>query len=317
MGRPKKRRLEELECHTPEQNLNNNVGENNSVATLKIDKAYPDKSKSNAFSSSSQGGFHSDLQLKDDGARDIHAPISNFHKHETVTPPLSLNEISVKFDDNSLELPETPLNRQSCACLSTIYLELSDLNSLKSFAFPVALLPLQKAMNTAKSAIECSACPKSAISVVQNLHLVVTLLSSIAERFQKVSHAIDSKAAILRETGNAHEFQFFDKSMAPPVHAMDASRPTTFSFKMHVEEWQQMANNVIRSNVKHLPSQNSNTTLEGLLLQLEARQARWHTDEEMIQRMSETQRDCSTNLPMKANLCMRMLDSVRKMICRI
>ena len=315
MGRPKKRKFEDQETQIIEENESSNSNGNGSSTSLLTNK------ENNVLGLSFHSSIKPDVIVEIGQAGHIQIPNSNARDNDAVPPPLSSDGGLTKSSDenniNNTPHSEMQTVRQSCACLSTIYLELSDLNSLDNFAFPAALHPLQKAMSTTRNAIECSACPENAISALQNLHLVITLLYSIAERFQKMARTIISDAATLRKTGKARELQFCDTTSNSPVHATDTGRSVSFNLELHAEEWQQMANSVIRSNVKHLPNQGSDASLEGLLLQLEARQARWHTDDDMIQRMSETQPESLNNLPMKDFLCMRMLDSVRSMISKI
>ena len=313
MGRPRRRRHEEQKAYNLEHSLDQLIRDMDSGSSpgfydnLNIENP-------NAFNPISQCDLSPHLTFEEDNLGDIQAATNNTRSNETTMSSFSPEELSQGNQDKDLVQLEIPFDGQSCACLSTIYLQLSDLNSMNNYSFPIALHPLQNAMDAAKKAIECQICPRDAISAIQNLHLTITLLSSIAERFQKIVHAIDIDATKLRETGEARSFQFCDTSIAPSnMDSAIANRSVTFSLDFQAEEWQQMAKKVIQNNVKHLPHKNGNRSLQGLVSQLETRQASWHTDSAMMKRMSRTQPNCFSSIPMKDMLCMRMLDSVRDM----
>lgn len=318
MGRPKRRRHVEPKNFNLEHNLDHIIRDMDSGP----DPVYydgPETEESNVFNLTSQSNLNPDLIFEEQhNTGNIQISIANTRSDKGITSSLTPNEFSP--DNQTTDSPqiEIPSDGQSCACLSTIYLELSDLNSMSNYSFPAALQPLQNAMDAAKKAIECRICPRDAISAMQNLHLTITLLWSIAERFQKVVHAIDIDAEMLRETGEARSFQFCDTSTAlSHMHPASANPSATFSVDLQAEDWQQMAKKVIQNNVKHQPHGNGNRSLQGLLSQLETRQASWHTDSEMMKRMSGTQPDCFSSIPMRDMLCMRMLDSVRNMTRKI
>ncbi|KKY17796.1 putative c6 finger domain-containing protein [Phaeomoniella chlamydospora] len=77
----------------------------------------------------------------------------------------------------------------SCACLPNIYLTLSTLSSLQSF--PVdhqTLETLQTAAHTAYSAVYCRVCLTSFQAGLQNLMLVTTLLTTLADSWNRILH---------------------------------------------------------------------------------------------------------------------------------
>ena len=202
---------------------------------------------------------------------------------------------------------------QTCACLSTIYLELSDLQLMREFAFPSALGLLQKAMNVAYYAIKCPVCPRDAFTAQQNLHLNITLLSSVAERFKKIVNAIRHDAAQLFEKDEIRNFQFCEASKCTYTasHITPDTSPT-FDIELHATEWQQMALKVVKANC--ISSENrsvANITLQDLISQMEARQTHWHADKNMVKRLSELYPECFATSPVNDFLCMRMLRSVR------
>ena len=317
MGRPRRRRHEEQKNYYLEQSLDQVFRDMDSWPNPVFYDGL-DIEKHDGFNSISQRDFTLDLAFEEeDYTRDMQMITDSTSSNEAIISSSTPEELMTDSQNKDLVQIEIPSDGQSCACLSTIYLELSDLNSMTNYSFPAALHPLQNAMDAAKKTIECCICPKNAISAMQNLHLIITLLSSIADRFQKVVHAIDIDAAILSETGEARSYQFCETSMASHTHLASANRSATFSLDVQAEEWQQMAKKVVQSNVKHLPHRNGTRSLQGLVSQLESRQASWHTDSEMMKRMSGTQPDCFPTIPMKDMLCMRMLDSVRHMTRKI
>ncbi|EEQ35696.1 hypothetical protein McanMca71_007562 [Microsporum canis] len=75
-----------------------------------------------------------------------------------------------------------------CSCLSHLYLSLSSLATLSSFPLsPNTLITLYNASKTASGVLSCQICPQTYSSAVQNLMLLGTLLTCIANSWYEIS----------------------------------------------------------------------------------------------------------------------------------
>lgn len=183
---------------------------------------------------------------------------------------------------------------QTCACLSTLYLTLSNLTTMDpSFTFPTSLQPLREAMLTASQVISCSICPTRFITGLQNVSLLNALLMCIAERFAQILKSVSTEASAL-ETHNAtapaseqksKSFRLADLSIPQHLHTGNGSGglgcAAAFSITLSPAEWRSMAKKVVRAEV-HGPTDVSDTIASsrpyflGLITQMEQRQDRWH-----------------------------------------
>lgn len=174
----------------------------------------------------------------------------------------------------------------TCACLSTLYLTLSNLSTMDStFSFPTALHPLREAMSTASQVISCEVCPIRFITGLQNVQLLNALLMSLAERFSRVLTSITTEAKTL-ESHNAlappseqksKAFRLADLSTPGHLHTGGLHCAAAFSLSFSPAEWRSMAKKVVRAEV--YGPQDGNPCcpyLLGLITQMEKRQDRWH-----------------------------------------
>ncbi|WPG99636.1 Hypothetical protein R9X50_00245400 [Acrodontium crateriforme] len=199
--------------------------------------------------------------------------LSNSHRDSSTQLPLDPSLSST--DISSLDASTLP----SCACLSTMYLTLSTLQSMNpAFAFPVALHRLREAMSTASEVLACETCPLKFITAIQNTHLMGTLLVSIAERYGKVLESITAETARAEEAGEQKTFRFADLN-TPSSHLQMGGLgcSATFNIDLSPHEWNIIAKNVVRAEV-HGPAGSNEccSYLVGLAKKMHERQIKWH-----------------------------------------
>ena len=174
----------------------------------------------------------------------------------------------------------------TCACLSTLYLTLSNLATMDpSFSFPTALHPLREAMSIASQVLSCTACPTRFITGLQNVQLLNALLMSLAERFSRVLTSITNEATSLDQHNasaspseqKSKVFRLADLSTPGHLHTGGLGCAAAFSLSFTPAEWRSMAKKVVRAEV-YGPSDGTNCCayLLGLITAMEKRQDQWH-----------------------------------------
>lgn len=180
----------------------------------------------------------------------------------------------------------TPDQLPTCACLSTLYLTLSNLATMDpSFSFPTALHSLREAMSTASQVLSCPTCPTRFITGLQNVQLLNALLMSLAERFSRVLTSITTEATSLEQHNASASpseqksklFRLADLSTPGHLHTGGLGCAAAFSLSFTPAEWRSMAKKVVRAEV-HGPSDGTNCCayLLGLITAMEKRQDQWH-----------------------------------------
>ncbi|KAK1078196.1 hypothetical protein LTR33_007440 [Friedmanniomyces endolithicus] len=207
----------------------------------------------------------------------------------------------------------TPL--PTCACLSTLYLTLSTLQSMApTFPFPASLPPLREAMRTASEVLSCPLCPTKFLSAVQNTQLVGTLLVSIAERFGKVLEAVTREAERAGQEGEVKGFRFADLET---LHTGGVVCKAGFNVSLSADEWRGMAKKVMRAEVLG-PSGGSGcgTTFIGVVQQMENRSEYWHHQEMPLDfpRDAEGRPLGGKNMPKEDHVCLKLCACSRKLI---
>ncbi|KAK1019922.1 hypothetical protein LTR54_000566 [Friedmanniomyces endolithicus] len=207
----------------------------------------------------------------------------------------------------------TPL--PTCACLSTLYLTLSTLQSMApSFPFPSSLHPLREAMRTASEVLRCPLCPTKFLSAVQNTQLVGTLLVSIAERFGKVLEAITREAARAGRMGEVKGFRFADLET---LHTGGVGCRAGISISLSADEWRGMAKKVVRAEVLG-PSDGDvcSPYFVGVVEQMESRSEYWHHQEMPLDfpRDADGRPLGGKNMPKEDHVCLKLCAYSRKLI---
>ena len=219
-------------------------------------------------------------------------------------------------DGTNLGMPSSL--QPTCACLSTLYLTLSNLQSMDpAFTFPFALHPLREAMQTAADVLSCNECPKRFISAIQNTQLIGTLLMSIAERFGKILQAISAEAVRAENAGEEKKFRLADLNTSTShLHTNGIGCAAAFSITIPPSEWRSIAKKVVRAEV-YGPSDGNNCCpfFMGLLQRMEGRHQYWE-DKAMP---DDFPRDHTgeviggKNIPKEDHVCLKYVMYARKL----
>tara|TARA_R110002003_G_scaffold28_23_gene1714 strand:+ start:4957 stop:5976 length:1020 start_codon:yes stop_codon:yes gene_type:complete len=166
-----------------------------------------------------------------------------------------------------------------CTCLSLMYLTLSELQSVPSFAFPQVIVPLRKAMGVLSDLVHCPQCPKESFSAIQNVQSIVALCKAIVERFHKVLLEIDAEADRLHESGQKKPYRIGDNSPENQhLHTGTLDCPMGFNIEIEPKDWQRLAKTALKTEI-HGNGSNPRPLLQ-LIKEAEARQKRWHENKE-------------------------------------
>ncbi|KAL1956979.1 hypothetical protein VTO42DRAFT_6468 [Malbranchea cinnamomea] len=169
---------------------------------------------------------------------------------------------------STMSPPPHPPTSLTCSCLSQLYLSLSSLSTLSSFPLSShTLSTLYNAARVARSVIHCSICPQAFSTGVQNLMMLGTLLTVIADAWLRLT-SVDAEA-LGKETVCAsylaavpsdpeqrqeHWRQWLRKvikhgvigsTIAPPVHAVQSQCLDSPDLLTLIEELEQ------RQRVRH------------------------------------------------------------------
>ncbi|KAK3068993.1 hypothetical protein LTR53_013015 [Teratosphaeriaceae sp. CCFEE 6253] len=241
------------------------------------------------------------------------------HHHHTGSTQLLLSPNPHSPGANlTMPLPSPP-----CACLSTLYLTLSTLQTLPpDFPFPASLHPLRAALHTASEVLACAHCPTQFLSAVQNTHLAGTLLVSIAERFGKVLSAIDREAERVEFEGTAKRFRLADLNTSTAhLHAGGLGCAGAFNIDLSGSEWRRLAKKVVRAEV-HGPSDGNVCCayLLGVIGQMERRQDGWLDCDTRVGADLDIPRDREgapmggSAIPREEHLCIKMCAYARQLV---
>jgi len=131
------------------------------------------------------------------------APFDQFHRLQSISatatpwPDFSTTSaasamLSIDSGYSSSEVMSSlgPHGTQQCPCLSYLYLCLSTLSTLTSFPISIQTIhSLSTTARTAQSVIRCEICPRSFATGLQNVMMLGTLLSVMADAWLRVSQA--------------------------------------------------------------------------------------------------------------------------------
>ncbi|KAL1986627.1 hypothetical protein VTN96DRAFT_6005 [Rasamsonia emersonii] len=223
-----------------------------------------------------------------DHLQPISATATPWPDFSTTSAASSMLSMDTRLSDLPSELmttmgsPDTP----PCPCLSYLYLCLSTLSTLNSFPVTVHTLnSLYTAARTARTVIRCEVCPRSFATSCQNIMMLGTLLSVLADAWLRVSQA---------------DAQDLGKQTAPP--AFEAS--ITQDPEGAKARWKQWLRQVVRRAVIGGPVDPSifapsplcdqTPDLLSLVTEMEERQRRWHA-EGIGRFMFKKHTDCDKN----------------------
>lgn len=244
------------------------------------------------------------------------------HAHSDPSTRLLLDPVlNPQSATNDMNLGLPPSLLPNCACLSTLYLTLSQLQTLdlQTSPFPFALHPLREAMQTASSVLSCQECPRRFISAIQNTQLLGTLIMSIAERFLKILEAINQESVRAEEAGEKKRFRLADLNTSTShLHTAGIGCAAAFSLNLEPAEWRGLAKKVVRAEVEG-PSEGNDCCayLLGVVRAMETRQKFWH----QCPVPEDFPKDARTGLPMGGNnipkedrLCLKLAGYARKLV---
>ncbi|KAJ4367381.1 hypothetical protein N0V83_006963 [Neocucurbitaria cava] len=170
-------------------------------------------------------------------------------------------------------------NMGPCTCLSVMYLTLTDLQSVPSFAFPQVIIPLRKAMSNLSDLIHCPQCPKEMFTAIQNIQSAVALFKALVERFNKVLIELDAEAERLQQTGQKKAYRVGDNNPAlHHLHTGTLDCPMGFNIDLEAKDWTRIVKTALKTEI-HGGGSNPRPLMD-LLKEIEARQERWHNDKE-------------------------------------
>lgn len=164
-----------------------------------------------------------------------------------------------------------------CACLSTMYLSLSTLQSMPDSRYPTSLHTLRDAISTAWDVLHCVECPRRFLTGMHNVHLLGVFLFSIAERYAKVLDGIDDEEARASAKNEMKTFRLDDLTSASShLHSTESTvSMRSFTMDLAPAEWRSLAKKVVKAEVLGT-SDGCCPCLVQVIDQLEARQHRWH-----------------------------------------
>lgn len=279
--------------------------------------------------------------LTPDGSSHDSPPVLSLPPELQNIPQTIQNSIVTPSNDTAIRAnssdDQSPL--PTCACLSTLYLTLSNLTTMDpAFPFPTSLHPLREAMLTASQVMTCPSCPKRFITGLQNVSLLNALLMSLADRFSRILTSISNEATTL-EAYNASvpateqktkTFRLADLSTPGHLHTGGIGCAAAFNLSLSPAEWRSMVKKVVRAEV-HGPADGNECCpcLLGLIAQMEKRQDRWHQappaqdfprggDGEFLSRDFRLAGGCGNGsekaFEKEEHLCLKMLAGTRRMV---
>ncbi|KAF2202727.1 hypothetical protein GQ43DRAFT_439464 [Delitschia confertaspora ATCC 74209] len=249
----------------------------------------------------------SDTPLAVTDAQNFHLgpPADTALWNETLNAPLQLPQWNLPIPH------ETPPER--CACLSSMYLTLTNLQNMTIFSFPAVIYPLRQAINTALSILSCDRCPREVFSSMQNLLTLTSLLTAIVEHYHKLLQAIENEAASLEQAGQKKAFRIGDTNPnLQHLHTGTPECPMALNIDLEPKEWRKFVKRAVRSEV--LGEGSNRTSLRGVVDQVEQRQHKWH-EEGGHQEKAKIFGTCSVRYGDCRDLtCLRMISQIRTMI---
>ncbi|KXT04244.1 hypothetical protein AC578_7957 [Pseudocercospora eumusae] len=218
------------------------------------------------------------------------AELRQTHQSQHDNSASQLLDPALAAGDVSSLMPGPP---PGCACLSTMYLVLNNLQATSTDqSFPFSLHPLRDAMHSASQVLECEQCPTKFITAIHNTQLLGTLFMSIAVRFGKILEHITQESIRADLASETKKFRLADlNTPTSHLHTNGLGCVAAFSINMSPQEWRNMCKKVVRAEV-YGPEDGNECCLYflGIIKQMEDRQANWH------------KRPCPPDFPKHGNL---------------
>ncbi|KAF7187339.1 Transcriptional regulator alnR [Pseudocercospora fuligena] len=204
------------------------------------------------------------------------AELRQTHQNQRDNSSSLLLDPALAAGDVSSCIPGPP---PGCACLSTMYLVLNNLQATSTDqTFPFSLHPLREAMQSASQVLECEQCPTKFITAIQNTQLLGTLFMSIAERFGKILEHITQESIRADLASETKKFRLADlNTPTSHLHTNGLGCVAAFSINLSPQEWRSMCKKVVRAEVYGPEDGNECCPyFLGIIKQMEDRQADWH-----------------------------------------
>ncbi|KAF2661380.1 hypothetical protein K491DRAFT_587528 [Lophiostoma macrostomum CBS 122681] len=200
----------------------------------------------------------------------------------------------------------------TCTCLSTMYLALSALQTLSSFAFPTVVPVMRQAMHAAWCIIHCKQCRRDVFTTIQNVQSTSALLSAIGERFHRILQEIDEETERLEASGEKKPFRVGDNSLANAhLHTGTFDCPMGFDVNLEPREFRKLAKKALKTEV--LGGGGNPVPFSSLLDQFEKRQNEWHHGDAHLEEGKKVFGENGTCKPGDAH-CVRLVQTVRRIV---
>lgn len=244
--------------------------------------------------------------------------LSGFSMTNSASPPLESHDPTRHAQPESAAMLPNMLPGVGCACLSSMYLSVSNLQSLQECAFPGALHSIREAITTAWSVLHCVNCPQQFLTAMHNIQMLGMALMTIAERYHQVMDWIEVEQQRASACNEKLSFQLGNlDSSTTHLHSDDCLG--MFNVKLDPLEWRRLTKRVVRNEV-HGTMMNKSSSFVGLLDALIARQKQWHTTSPLVYSPRNV---CAPEYAPRAEIaekdahCLRLAGQTRAMIERL
>ncbi|GAB7338753.1 hypothetical protein MBLNU457_5464t1 [Dothideomycetes sp. NU457] len=237
---------------------------------------------------------------------------------DSPSPPLeSYNPVPHAQSEPAVMLPNM-LPGVGCACLSSMYLSLSNLQSLQECAFPGALHSIREAITTAWNVLHCANCPQQFLTALHNVQMLGMVLMSIAERYHQVMDWIEVEQQRASACDEKLSFQIGNlNGSTTHLHSDDCLG--MFNINLDPLEWRRLTKRVVRNEVQGTAI-TCCSSFVGLLDALVARQKQWHTVSPLVQvprNVCTAYNAPRIDIAEKDAHCLRLAGEARAMIERL
>jgi len=205
-----------------------------------------------------------------------------------------------------------------CACLSSMYLSLSSLQSMQECVFPGTLHSVREAIATAWAVLECVHCPQRFLTALHNVQMLGMFLMTVAERYHRVMDWIEQEQHRATAANEKLSFQLGDLNCST-THLHTGDCIGGFVVNLDPLEWRKLTKRVVRDEVRGTEVTRC-SSLIGLLDALVARQKQWHFNlppTDMPRNIWITNNNPPIELVEKDATCLRLAREARSLIEKI
>jgi len=241
-----------------------------------------------------------------------------FSMTNSPSPPLESYNPAPHAQLESVVMLPNMLPGVGCACLSSMYLSLSNLQSLQECAFPGALHSLREAITTAWTVLHCVNCPQQFVTALHNVQMLGMVSMTIAERYHQVMDWIEVEQQRASACNETLSFQIGNlNGSTTHLHSDDCLG--MMNINLDPLEWRRLTKRVVRNEVQGTAI-TCCSCFVGLLDALFARQKQWHTFSPVVQFPRNVR--AANNAPQieiaeKDATCLRLAGEARAMIERL